>query len=81
MQTILNFEISTEDMLERLQRACETSTRIDHTLDICKKKVSQYTDYTIPMLEFYSTFGKVRKIDANRDFADVYCDVKEALTP
>jgi len=40
-------------MSEKLSAVSVNSTRMDHAIDIIKKKLSQYTDHTIPTYEYY----------------------------
>ena len=69
-------------MIDRCAKRAEESTRADDTADTLKKRVSNYTETTLPVIEYYEKFAKVRKINANRaDAGVIYKDVKEAILP
>jgi adenylate kinase len=58
-----------------------SSTRSDDNIETLKKRFKSYNEQTKPVLDLYSRFGKVRKIDASRDVNDVYKLTKQALVP
>ena len=35
----------------------------------------------MPVIDYYEQFGKVRRIDANRDVLDIYADTRKAMLP
>ena len=35
----------------------------------------------MPVIDYYEQFGKVRRIDANRDVQDIYADTRKAMLP
>lgn len=81
IQTIIHLETSPEQMLERLTEVCNTSDRIDHSIDIIKKKISQYSDQTVATYEYYAQFGKMRTINLTDDFSRDYNCLLEAMMP
>ena len=81
-QQILFLDVDSEVMIDRCAKRAEESTRADDTADTLKKRVSNYTETTLPVIEYYEKFAKVRKIDANRvDAGIIYKDVKESILP
>jgi len=68
-------------MLERCLKRAETSGRSDDNPDTIKKRVQNYFDQSYPVIEYYSKFGKVRKIDARGDISQVYALTKAAVLP
>jgi len=65
---IFHVETPIEQMATDLSKRCITSTRIDDTQDIIKKRITNFNDSTLPAFDFYRTYGKVRTIDGNADF-------------
>jgi adenylate kinase family enzyme len=58
-----------------------SSDRIDDNIDTLKKRFKSYNDQTKPVLELYSRFGKVRRIDASKEINEVYAETKASLIP
>ena len=55
-----------------MKKRAETSSRSDDKDDVIKKRIRNYLDQTLPVVEFYKKFGKVNEIDATGTIADVY---------
>ena len=53
-------------------KRAESSGRVDDNPDVIKKRVQNYFDQSYPVVEYYTKFGKVRRIDATGDVNDVY---------
>jgi adenylate kinase family enzyme len=68
-------------MVERCLKRAETSGRSDDNPDTIKKRVQNYFDQSYPVVEYYSRFGKVFKIDATGDVGQVYEQTKNAILP
>jgi Cdc6-like AAA superfamily ATPase len=68
-------------MTKNLQERCKSSKRIDDSLDTIKKRINNYVDNTIPMFEYYKTFGRVRTIDGLQDKAVINQETKNMITP
>jgi adenylate kinase family enzyme len=68
-------------MLARCMKRAETSGRVDDNPDVIKKRVQNYFDQSYPVVEYYTKFGKVRRIDATGDVNDVYAATKKAVIP
>lgn len=59
-------------MTERCLKRAETSNRSDDNADTIKKRVQNYFDQSLPVVDYYKKFGKVRRIDATLDIGEVY---------
>lgn len=81
MQQIIYLEASRNFMTDRLLKRCDMSDRIDDIPDKCKKRVQSFYDQTIPVFDYYQSFGKVRTINAEADTAEVYNQIKNAIMP
>lgn len=43
--------------------------------------MTAYKESTIPVIDLYERFGKVKKIDTNRDELEAYHDTRKAMLP
>jgi len=68
-------------MIERCLKRAETSGRSDDNEETIKKRIQQFFDQSMSVVEFYERFGKVRKIDATGSISEVYAQSKEAVLP
>ena len=55
--------------------------RSDDNSDAIDKRFETFTSKNLPVVAYYEQFGKVRKIDANRDSIDIYEDTRRAMLP
>jgi len=72
---VLMMDCPEEVMQSRLLRRGETSGRDDDNLASIKKRFATYQEQTLPVLEYYESRGKVRKIPSDRPENEVYADV------
>ena len=68
-------------MVERCMKRAETSGRSDDNAETIKKRIQQFVDQSMAVVEYYSRFGKVRKIDATGSIGEVYAQSKDAVLP
>jgi UMP-CMP kinase len=68
-------------MESRMRKRAETSDRTDDKDDVIKKRIRNYFDQTLPVVDYYRKFGKVSEIDASGSIADVYAQSKRAILP
>ena len=80
-QTILNYEVSEEILVERLLKRAETSGRTDDTPECIKERIRVFNESTQPVIDFYNKFGKVRHIDATGEINEIYNITKKSLLP
>lgn len=71
-QQILFYDVPQETMTERCLKRAETSNRSDDNADTIKKRVQNYFDQSLPVVDYYKKFGKVRRIDATLEIGEVY---------
>lgn len=55
-----------------MKKRAETSNRSDDKDDVIKKRIRNYQDQTLPVVDYYKKFGKVNEIDATAGIAEVY---------
>lgn len=68
-------------MLDRCKKRAETSKRADDTDDVFKKRIANYEDQTLPVVEYYQNIGKVRRISALGDVSSIFKQSKQAVLP
>ena len=55
--------------------------RSDDNAEAIVKRFETYQQKNLPVINYYEQFGKVRRIDANRDVLDIYEDTRKAMLP
>lgn len=68
-------------MLDRCMKRAETSGRSDDNAETIKTRVQNYFDQSVPVVDYYNMFGKVKHIDATGDIASVFAQTKAAIIP
>ena len=79
--TVLFFDVNQEVMTQRCMKRAETSGRADDNLDVIKNRVQVYFDESVPVVNYYKQFGKVRHIDASGTIAEIYSQARESALP
>lgn len=69
---VLFFECSEQAMEERLIKRGETSGRTDDNAETIKKRFRTFVEKTMPVVEYYESLNKLRKIDACRHVDEVF---------
>ena len=59
----------------------ETSGRKEDNAETIKMRVKNYFEMSVPVVDYYKQFGKVREIDATGSIAEVYAQTKKAILP
>jgi len=80
-QQVLFYDVPQELMIERCMKRAETSGRDDDNAETIKKRIQQFFDQSMPVVDYYKRFGKVRKIDATGSISEVYAQSKDAVLP
>jgi adenylate kinase family enzyme len=62
---VVFFECTEEVMEERLLKRGETSGRADDNSETIKKRFKTYIEKTLPVIQYYETLNKVRKVSKN----------------
>jgi len=62
-------------------KRAETSGRADDNEETIKKRIQQFVDQSMAVVDYYSRFGKVRRIDATGSISEVYAQSKDAVLP
>ncbi|KDO72254.1 hypothetical protein CISIN_1g040894mg, partial [Citrus sinensis] len=71
---VLVFDCSEEEMTRRI--LSRNQGRVDDKIDTIKKRLNVYSESTLPVINYYSSKGKVRKIDAGRPIEEVFDEIK-----
>ena len=75
---VLMYDCTEEVMLERLLGRNEGRT--DDNVESIKKRFVTFRESSMPVVEFYETLGKVRKVNAIATPEEVYEKAKESFT-
>lgn len=78
---ILYYRVPDDIMQARMAKRAETSDRSDDNPETMAKRVANYKEQTLPVVDFYKKFGKVSEIDATGSIADVYGLSKRSILP
>ncbi|KAH9739568.1 UMP-CMP kinase 3 [Citrus sinensis] len=73
---VLVFDCSEEEMTRRI--LSRNQGRVDDKIDTIKKRLNVYSESTLPVINYYSSKGKVRKIDAGRPIEEVFDEIKDS---
>ncbi|CAK9318924.1 unnamed protein product [Citrullus colocynthis] len=76
---VLFFDCPEEEMERRLLSRNEG--RVDDNIETIRKRFRVFLESSIPVVEYYESKGKVRKIDAARPVGEVFESVKAVFTP
>ncbi|XP_058068786.1 UMP-CMP kinase 4-like [Magnolia sinica] len=75
---VLFFDWSEEEMDTRLLN--RNQGRVDDNIETIRKRFEVFTESSLPVIEYYSSKGKVRKIDAGKPVEEVFEDVKSVFS-
>ncbi|KAJ9188585.1 hypothetical protein P3X46_003928 [Hevea brasiliensis] len=75
---VLFFDCSEEEMERRLLN--RNQGRVDDNIETIRKRFKVFLESSIPVVEYYDSKGKVRKIDAGRSVEEVFEAVKAIFT-
>ena len=78
-QNVLFFDCSQETCVSRL--LSRGQGRSDDNPEAIAKRFETYQQKNLPVIDYYEQFGKVRRIDANRDVLEVYEDTRASMLP
>ena len=71
-------------MLERCLKRAESSgdeKRVDDKAEILEKRVVNFLESSVPVVEYYEKFGKVSRIDARGTINEISALTKAAVMP
>ncbi|XP_050236905.1 UMP-CMP kinase 3-like isoform X2 [Mercurialis annua] len=78
-EVVLFFDCSEEEMESRL--LSRNQGRVDDNIETIRKRFKVFLESSIPVVEYYESKGKVRKIDAAKPIEEVFKDVKAIFAP
>lgn len=71
---VLFFDCPEEEMEKRILN--RNQGRVDDNVETIRKRFKVFVESSLPVIEYYSSKGKVQKIDAAKPVAEVFEDVK-----
>jgi adenylate kinase len=67
LKTALNrmffLDVPEEELLRRMLERAQKSGRSDDTIEVINIRLKEYREKTLPVMDFYSEYGKVRRIN------------------
>jgi len=75
---VLFFDCAEEEMELRLLN--RNQGRVDDNIETIRKRFKVFVESSLPVIEYYSSRGKVRKIDAGRSVEEVFEAVKSIFS-
>lgn len=76
---ILFMDADEDTMLQRILERSKTSGRNDDNIESLKKRFATFKNETMPIIDFYETLGKTKRINALRSVDLVFEDVQKAF--
>ncbi|KAL9385242.1 hypothetical protein Peur_022252 [Populus x canadensis] len=74
---VLFFDCPEEELTKRILN--RNQGRVDDNIETIGKRLKVYFESTLPVINYYDSKGKVRKIDAQRSIDEVFEDVKSVF--
>jgi adenylate kinase len=68
---VLFFDASAETLTQRLLKRGETSGRADDNLESIQKRLVTFREASMPVVEYFETSGRVKKVMAEGDIEDI----------
>ncbi|XP_058104192.1 UMP-CMP kinase 4-like [Magnolia sinica] len=75
---VLFFDCSEEEMERRLLN--RNQGRVDDNIETIRKRFKVFIESSLPVIQYYSSKGKVRKIDAGKPVEEVFEAVKSVFS-
>ncbi|KAH9498984.1 Adenylate kinase isoenzyme 5 [Bulinus truncatus] len=69
---VLCFNVSDETMVQRLKDRAQYSGRVDDNDETIKKRLKTFHDVTQPVIDYYSSLGKLKLVDAEGSTDEVF---------
>ena len=76
---ILFMDADEDTMINRIIERSKTSGRNDDNIESLKKRFATFRNETMPIVDFYGTLDKCRKIDGLRSIDEVFGDLEKAF--
>ncbi|XP_066352097.1 UMP-CMP kinase 4-like [Miscanthus floridulus] len=76
---VLFFDCAEEEMERRLLG--RNQGRVDDNIETIRKRFKVFVESSLPVIEYYSSKDKVKKIDAAKPIPEVFEDVKAIFAP
>ncbi|XP_012079714.2 UMP-CMP kinase 3 [Jatropha curcas] len=78
-ELVVFFHCSAEERKKRI--LSRNQGRVDDNVESVSKRFTYFDEYTLPVVEYYRSRGKVYEIDASKPMDEVFDTLKTCLTP
>jgi len=79
LKSVIYFDCAEEELKRRLLERGKTSGRSDDNEESIVKRLTVFNEQTKPVIDHYSSLGKLMRIDANRDIQAITADAEKHL--
>lgn len=79
LETVLELEVDTEEVIQRLLKRAEVEGRADDTEDVIRNRMKVYADQTEPLLNVYGDRGLLVKVNGMGSMDEVSQRIYDAL--
>jgi adenylate kinase len=76
---MLSLEVPKEELIKRLIERGKSSGRSDDNLDVIKKRLQEYEEKTMPLIDFYKERGKYIAINGVGDISEITDRLNDAI--
>ena len=77
---VLHFVVEEEALIARVQQRSQSSGRTDDNMETLRKRLKQYQEEQLPIIDIYAQQGKVVTINGLQDIDTVFEEVKSGLS-
>jgi adenylate kinase len=71
LDAVLELEVDSDELVQRLLRRAELEHRSDDTEDVIRRRLQVYTEQTLPLIEVYAERGLVIPVDGAGEIDEV----------
>lgn len=79
LNCLIDIDIPEEDAVQRLLNRGKTSGRSDDNEEVIRKRLAEYKEKTVPVLNFFKERGNLIKIDGTQSINDVQEEIRKIM--
>jgi UMP-CMP kinase len=76
---VLFMDADEDTMIARIQERSKTSGRNDDNIDSLRKRFATFRNETMPIVDYYGSLGKCRKINGLQPVDEVFADLQKVF--
>lgn len=79
LNSLINLKVDEDLSIKRLLSRGKTSGRADDNKTVIKKRLDEYNEKTLPVLEFYKEKGILHDVDGNKSIENVTSEISQIV--